>query len=138
FEVSRQKRFDLSARFFEAVAGGDLEGLVELLAADAVAYTDGGGKARAVLDPISGREAIAHLFTPVRLLESSLMEINGQPGALLRDRAGKPRVVITLDIVDDRVHTVHAISNPDKLAHLLESLGLPPARQGTAAAHEDE
>src|SRR5690606_14278766 len=46
FEVSRQKRFEISARFFDAVAGGDLEGLVDVLAADAVAYTDGGGKAR--------------------------------------------------------------------------------------------
>ena len=121
FETSREKRFEISARFFDAVAGGDLDGLVSMLAADAVAYTDGGGKARAVAQPIHGPEEIAHLFFPARALRARLVEINGQPGALMLDRRGRPQVVITLDIVDNRVQTVHAISNPDKLAHILEA-----------------
>jgi RNA polymerase sigma-70 factor (ECF subfamily) len=46
------------------------------------------------------------------------MAINGQPGALALDREGRPVVVILLDIADDVVQTVRAISNPEKLRHL--------------------
>lgn len=124
FEASRQKRFEISARFFDAVARGDLEGLVAMLAADAVAYTDGGGRARAVLEPVHGPERIADLFFPARVLEKRLVDVNGQPGALLLDPSGKPVVVVTVGIVDDRVQTVHAISNPDKLSHILAGNGV--------------
>jgi len=44
--------------------------------------------------------------------------INGQPGALFLDPEGRPVVVVTLDIADDLVQTVRAISNPEKLRHL--------------------
>lgn len=119
FEVSARQRHEISSRFFDAVAGGDLDGLVALLAADAVAYTDGGGKARAVLEPVSGPEEIAALFLPARALDQRPVEVNGQPGVLLLDRAHRPVVVVTVDIVDDKVQTVHAISNPDKLSHVV-------------------
>lgn len=118
FETSRQKRFEIAERFLAAVAGGDLEGLVSMLAADAVAYTDGGGKARAVLDPVRGPESIARMFQPTRVLESRLVDVNGQPGALLFDKRGRPVVVVTMDIVDDEVQAVHVVSNPDKLTRL--------------------
>jgi RNA polymerase sigma-70 factor (ECF subfamily) len=45
FEASRASREELSRRFFEANGKGDAQGLVRLLAADVVAYVDGGGKA---------------------------------------------------------------------------------------------
>ena len=46
FEASRREREELARRFFAAIDQGDTEGLVDLLAADAVIYGDGGGKAR--------------------------------------------------------------------------------------------
>jgi RNA polymerase sigma-70 factor (ECF subfamily) len=45
-------------------------------------------------------------------------EINGQPGVLYLDADGRPVAVVSLDIADDLVQTVRAISNPDKLRHL--------------------
>jgi RNA polymerase sigma-70 factor (ECF subfamily) len=46
------------------------------------------------------------------------VEINGQPGAVFIDADGRPIAAVSLDIVDDQVQTVHAVSNPEKLRHL--------------------
>jgi RNA polymerase sigma-70 factor (ECF subfamily) len=125
FEVSRQKREELSSRFFDAVAGGDTEGLIHLLAADVVAYGDGGGKAPAIPRPVYGRERVVRLFSHIgrpsaRLGVSSMsqLEVNGQPGAVFLDADGRPVLVVSLDIADGLVQTVRAISNPNKLRHL--------------------
>jgi hypothetical protein len=42
-----------------------VEGLVDLLAADAVSYADGGGKARATRLPIYGAAKVARLWARV-------------------------------------------------------------------------
>jgi RNA polymerase sigma-70 factor (ECF subfamily) len=47
-----------------------------------------------------------------------LREINGQPGALLLDASGRAVVAISIDVADDLVHTIRAISNPEKLRHI--------------------
>ncbi len=131
FEVSRRRREELARRFFEAVAKEDAEGLIGLLAADVIAYGDGGGKGPALPRPIYGRDPVVRLLLGAtawgeRLGVSGIRSaaINGQPGALFLDREGRPLVVVTLDIADDQVQTVRAISNPDKLRHL-GTLSLP-------------
>jgi RNA polymerase sigma-70 factor (ECF subfamily) len=125
FEASRQKREELARRFFSAIADGDTEGLINLLAADVIAYGDGGGKAPAVPRPIYGRDKVVRLFVNLarsaeRLGVSGMRhaEVNGQPGALFVDSEGQPVVVVSLDIADDLVQTIRAVSNPDKLRHL--------------------
>jgi RNA polymerase sigma-70 factor (ECF subfamily) len=123
FEASRRKRQELARRFFEAVDAGDAEGLVGLLAADVVVYGDGGGKAPAILHPVYGREPAIRLLTsrrPGRLGARSVRyaDVNGQPGALYLDADGRPVAVVSLDIADDLVQTMRAITNPDKLRHL--------------------
>ena len=50
------------------------------------------------------------------VVESS--EVNGQPGAILRDREGKVFSTWTLDIADGLVQTIRSVNNPDKLRHL--------------------
>lgn len=62
FEASRRRREELARRFFEAVGEGDTDSLIRLLAADVVAYADGGGKTRTFLRPMYGRERIARIF----------------------------------------------------------------------------
>jgi RNA polymerase sigma-70 factor (TIGR02957 family) len=126
FEASHRKRQELARRFFAAVQADDTQGLVRLLAADVVVYGDGGGKAPASLRPVYGRERVVQLmgqFKPwwfQRLGVHSVRhaEVNGQPGALYLDPDGRPVAVVSLDIADDLVQTVHTITNPDKLRHL--------------------
>jgi RNA polymerase sigma-70 factor, ECF subfamily len=143
FEASRRKREELSKRFFDAIGAGDTEGLIGLLAADVVAYGDGGGKGPAFPHPVYGQERVARLFIGLgrqgdRLGVSGMrhVEVNGQPGAVFLGPEGRPIAVLSLDIADGLVQTVRGISNPDKLRHLgpvVDVVDAPP--RGTPRAH---
>jgi RNA polymerase sigma-70 factor (ECF subfamily) len=131
FEASRQRREELSRRFFAAAERGDQEGLLQLLAADVVAYGDGGGKARAFPRPVYGRDRVGRLLSSIRDRDRLLFarwqhaEINGQPGAQFLDDDGRTVFIVTLDIADDLVQSVRAVSNPDKLRHLSSTAASP-------------
>jgi RNA polymerase sigma-70 factor (ECF subfamily) len=45
-------------------------------------------------------------------------EVNGQPGAIFRDRDNKVLATLTLDVLDGRIQTIRSVSNPDKLGHV--------------------
>jgi RNA polymerase sigma-70 factor (ECF subfamily) len=45
-------------------------------------------------------------------------EVNGQPGAIFRDREGKVLGTVALDILEGRVQAIRPVNNPDKLGHL--------------------
>ena len=53
---------ELAARFFAAVADGDMDGLVELLAPTSSCYGDGGGKSPSWPRPIVGRDRVRRLL----------------------------------------------------------------------------
>jgi RNA polymerase sigma-70 factor, ECF subfamily len=124
FEASRKQRDELARRFFAAAEQGDTEALVEMLAADAVVYGDGGGRAPSWPKPIYGRERVARLIagavTQAKELGASLRptEVNGQPGVMFADEDGRIAVVMSVDIADGVVQTIRSVINPDKLAHL--------------------
>jgi hypothetical protein len=129
FEASRKRREELARRFFDAVMNGDATSLVDLLADDVVVYADGGGKGPAFPRPVHGRERAARLLLAptargerlgerLGVIGMRAVSINGQPGALFLDREGRPIAAVTVDVADDLVQTVRAISNPEKLRHL--------------------
>jgi RNA polymerase sigma-70 factor, ECF subfamily len=133
FEASKARRDELAQRFFAAAAQGDVGGLVSMLAADVVAFADGGGKAFAFPRPVHGREKVARLLQAGAahgerrgVVAMRLAEINGQPGALFLDPDGAPVAAVSLDIADGQIQTLHAVSNPEKLAHLRE-VSVPPS-----------
>ena len=123
FEPSREQREKLAARFFDAVRDGDLDGLVNLLAEDAVITGDGGGKASALPAPLVGNKKIAPVllgFMRVaarRGYELEFAEVNGMPGALVREE-GQILSALSLDVADGHIAAVYSIVNPDKLGHL--------------------
>lgn len=45
-------------------------------------------------------------------------EINGQPGAIFRDRDGKVLHILALEVLDGQIHTIRSVINPHKLGHL--------------------
>jgi RNA polymerase sigma-70 factor, ECF subfamily len=51
-----------------------------------------------------------------------LVDVNGQPGMAAVAPDGTVITVLTLDVVDDRVQTVWAVVNPDKLARAATAL----------------
>ncbi|MFF2618029.1 RNA polymerase sigma factor SigJ [Kitasatospora sp. NPDC058046] len=127
---------ELARRFFEVAEGGDLDALLGMLAPDVVFQGDGGGKARALARSLTDPRRVAQLLVGglrrVRRLGARLVpaRVNGRPGAVVYDAEQRVAGVIELDIdADGAVRSVHAVSNPDKLAHLgpVSGLGLLPA-----------
>ena len=124
FEADRREREELAARFFDALREGDVQGLQELLAADVQMTGDGGGKAPQVARTLVGGDKVARLlgatFPLLPRIEVTIEqhEINGQPGALVRDADGRVAFALSLDILDGRIQAIRSVSNPDKLHHL--------------------
>ncbi|MDI2124839.1 RNA polymerase sigma-70 factor [Yinghuangia seranimata] len=124
FEADRTERQELATRFFDAMKNGDVAGLRDLLAADAQLVGDSGGKTPRFARPVLGAENVARLLGTVIPLLLSIEaaiephEINGQPGAIFRDRDGRILQTMALDIRDNRIQAVRGVSNPDKLSHL--------------------
>jgi RNA polymerase sigma-70 factor, ECF subfamily len=125
FAVPRERQEELTERFMEAVQTGDDEALVAMLAEDAVAYTDGGGKVRAAPRPIAGREQVARFLvvsarrgaklTPFSVQNAS---VNGRPGRVLVGEDGAVVGVLEIDVDGDLIRAVRIVNNPDKLRHL--------------------
>jgi RNA polymerase sigma-70 factor, ECF subfamily len=124
FDGRRDERRAVARRFFAALRSGDVEGLVQVLAPDVVVFGDGGGKAPQWSEPITGVERVQRLLSGLgrQMGEYGVgvepREINGEPGAILRDRDGRIAFVWALDIQDGRVHRLRSVINPDKLRHL--------------------
>ena len=124
FEASREQRDEVARRFFAATGGGDLNGLLEILAPDVVMIGDGGGKGLARREPTYGRERVARFL--LGLFRRAQKEgtyavpalVNGQPGAVAYDAQGRVATVFALDIADGQVQAVRSVLNPDKLQHL--------------------
>ena len=139
YEASAEKRDALAQRFFAACESGDLAGLVQLLAAEATFFGDGGGKAAATLHPVRGRDPVARLFqgfyTKGRQVGFQVRRVlvNGQEGALFVDAEGRLISVLALEIADGVVQKIRAVVNPDKLHHLgpLSDLTRLPRRDRT-------
>ena len=126
FEPTRERREALLARFLAAVRAGDVEGLAGLLAADAVHYADGGGKARATLLPIYGPAKIARLWVALGAQAGGyalrVVDVNGQPGLAGFLPDGTLASVLTLDGAGGVVDGVRVVVNPDKLARAAAAL----------------
>ena len=122
FAPSPAEHAELTRRFARACADGDLDGLLALLADDATAWADGGGKVTAARRPIRGATNVARYLlgvvakAPVDVV-SRVRAINGQPGLVVA--AGEGIVaVIALEIADGRVTAIRSVVNPDKLRGL--------------------
>jgi RNA polymerase sigma-70 factor, ECF subfamily len=124
FEADHREREELTARFFDALRDGDVDGVRELLAADVQMVGDGGGKAPALPRSVMGVDKVARVLASIFPLLAKIdarveqREVNGQPGAIVRDRDGKVVGTLTLDVLDGQIQTIRALVNPDKLGHL--------------------
>jgi len=109
--------------FSDAVASGNVAQLAELLRADAVALTDGGGRKFAARNPIVGADKVARFFIglagkiagqDVRIQPAV---INGAVGALLY-LDGELDLTLSMAISGEKIAAIYIVRNPDKLRHL--------------------
>ncbi|WP_329333576.1 RNA polymerase subunit sigma [Streptomyces sp. NBC_01352] len=102
----------------EACATQDAALLASLLAPDATAFFDGGGKVRALIRPVHGGEQVAHsLLTLLARHPRTTLHthsVNGRTGLVVR-YDGQVVAVISLDIAGHHAVQVWVTLNPDKL-----------------------
>lgn len=117
FRPSREEHVELLNRFLDAASSGDLAELTALLSEDVVSWNDGGGKVKAALRPVAGRDNVIAFFAGLvrryAMGDPRIVEVNGEP-ALLTSMDGKQQYV-GIEIADGRIRTIYAVLNPDKL-----------------------
>lgn len=124
FATSDTQKAELAQRFFAAVAGVDVDGLVSMLADDVAFYGDGGEKGSGLKAPVFGDAAVARLVLGLARRAAALgvtmrpVQINGEPGAMFLDADGALISLIGVQIDGAQISTVRGFVNPDKIAHL--------------------
>jgi RNA polymerase sigma-70 factor (ECF subfamily) len=127
---SRRKRFEpvdleesnrVTEQFLTAAATGDMDGLLALLAPDAVYTADSGGKASAARRPVVGAQKVAAMLIGlfragerVPGLTFERISCNGEPAVMIRSDAGMEGV-FTVEVIDGKSTHFYAMRNPDKL-----------------------
>ena len=139
FNPAPDESADLAATFCAAMTEGDLDQLVSLLVEDVVVYGDSGGTRPSWPKPIIGQAAVARLLAglggSINAIGLSLRpaEVNGGPGAEVRDAAGRLVNVFSLEVEHGKIGVVRSVINPDKLRHLGETRRPGAAVRGAAA-----
>lgn len=121
-EPAQQQR--LLDAFVAAASSGDLRQLERLLAADVIAYADGGGVVGAARRPIFGADRVARFMTGIRVglgLTRPLAsrEINGRPAVLVSHYSGALGL-LTIDASAEGIDRVMIVLNPAKLAAITD------------------
>lgn len=120
FDAGREQHRRIVETFMAATVRGDVAGLERLLAADVVAWADGGGST-AARRPLSGRERVLRYLGGLGIrpeaaaVTAAVAEVNGEFAVLLWHE-GVLRAVMAVEIGDGRISAVRTLMNPAKLA----------------------
>jgi RNA polymerase sigma-70 factor (ECF subfamily) len=124
--ASREEHERLLDGFLASVSSGNVAGLVELLAHDAVIVTDGGvsgrsvGQRRNLPQPLQGAARVAAFVVGAAQsveLEVERRELNGRPG-LVFFRGEAPFAALQLAIADGKVQQVFFHADLSRLGHV--------------------
>uniref|UniRef100_B0SUK1 RNA polymerase, sigma-24 subunit, ECF subfamily n=1 Tax=Caulobacter sp. (strain K31) TaxID=366602 RepID=B0SUK1_CAUSK len=124
YHPSAEEEQRLTGAFLAAAMTGDETALRGILAQDVVMHSDGGGLAKATINPVFGLEKAIRLVvglkkkfpTPEGAI-ARLARINGAPGIVL-SHDGVVFQTMGLEIADGRIAAVYTMRNPEKLARL--------------------
>ncbi|WP_221350112.1 RNA polymerase sigma-70 factor [Streptomyces beigongshangae] len=125
-QVGRGEHRRLLEVFLGAARTGDLKALEDVLAADVVSYTDGGGMRGASRVPVVGRSrvsrylaAFAPRFWPGS--DARWVEANGRPAVLVRSGASAV-ALLSADVSAQGIDRLMWVMSPAKLAPYVTSL----------------
>ena len=126
-QVSRAEQTAVVDRFLAAVRGGDLQGLLDVLAPDVVVVADGGGVVSAARQPIVGADKVAAFLGGLARVSVDFtaepMWLNGAPAGRV-DLGGELNTAMSLVVEDGRIVRIYAVRNPHKMARLGEETSL--------------
>jgi len=128
---ARRKRFEpvdaattaeITEQFMTAAATGDMEGLLSMLAPDAIWTADSGGKASAARRPVVGADRVAKAIIGIFRLGQKLPDVriqtavyNSAPAVIVYS-AEHLEGVFLIEVIDGKITHFYAMRNPDKLA----------------------
>lgn len=125
FATEPEQRGEVTRRFLAACAGGDLNAVMELLAPEVTAWSDGGGKVTAARRPLYGADHVARWLLGM-LAKPSLQAVTLEPARVNGEESvvfvyqGVACAALTydLDAGDGRVVNLRLQVNPEKVAGL--------------------
>jgi RNA polymerase sigma-70 factor (ECF subfamily) len=119
--VSEEERQRLAEAFMTASLSGDVDGLRELLAADAVMYSDGGGVVTAARKPVYGADKVARFMVGVQRKSAwpadpvfTPMLVNGDPGVRMDSAEHGFLSILAVEIADGAIQAVRLFTNPER------------------------
>ncbi len=119
--VSEGERQRLADTFLAAAVSGDVDRIRDLLAADAVMYSDGGGVVAAARKPIYGADKIARFMVGVQRKADypadpifTQVLVNGDPGVRVDSAADGFLSIIAIEVADDVVQSIRFFTNPER------------------------
>jgi len=121
FDASVSEVSDLLHRFMSAAQAQNKQEILSLLAPNALALSDGGGKVRAAYRPLVGPDDIADVFTALleknaKAVKPQLVFANGLPAVVSLQRDATSDVIISVvPGRDGLIRWVYVMRNPDKL-----------------------
>jgi len=114
----------LADAFVVAAGSGDVTGFARLLAEDAVFYADAGGKRRAALNPLVGKDRIVRFYEGLLSKDAGAFAatrvepttLNGLPGFVFHTKDGIETMAI--ETANGLIVAIYNVRNPDKVRHL--------------------
>jgi RNA polymerase sigma-70 factor, ECF subfamily len=119
--VGEEERQQLAEAFMVASLSGDVDGLRDLLAADAVMYSDGGGVVTAARKPIYGADKVARFMIGVQRKSAwpsdpvfTRVLVNGDPGIRMDSASEGFLGIIAVQVTEGAIEAVRIFSNPER------------------------
>jgi RNA polymerase sigma factor (sigma-70 family) len=128
-DVARNR--EVVRAFLAAARGGDFGGLIAVLDPDVVLHSDGGAAAPERTRAVRGAHSVATgaLIASRLVGTAKLVLVNGAPGVVSFDAAGRPYAVMGFAFRSGKIVQIDILGDPDRLARL--DLAAMAASEGT-------
>ena len=120
-EVSEEEQERLATAFLTATVAGDVDQIRDLLAADAIMYTDGGGVVTAARKPIYGADKISRFLVGIQRKDAystdlvfTQVRVNGDPGVQVESASEGFINIAAIEVADGAVQSLRFFSNPER------------------------